>query len=571
MLKKKPVLLWGLVLLTATLASGAESPNITVFRPGVNPRDKNDVMVRAAEKYRKETGGKVTFVISDWVNWQSKILTYMAAGEPIDVIFARDADFPLFYTRGYVQPIDKYVNLNVPYINKTGMDLAFKYDGKYYVASHVTSNHPWIIIYNKTLMEEEGIPESEQPLALYKAGKWTWAKLRELAIKLTKDTTGSGKIDRWGFGNWWTRGFVYMNGTGFTVKDAKGNFKLNFDDQRLLEALQFLADAKKEGWYQQDYSMTSMGLQRRTIAMYMEREYFPVQIIQNTRDELAYVPLPRGPGNKEQVNIFECDGYAIGNGSKSPTYAGKFIDICLKEWYEEDLKGRQKWPKEIFPIVDEMAKKPYYPGPSNSVLDPMLDNFLGEIVWTGNSPAAAIAGYKAQAETLIAEAAKPFEKPVKLPFNPITVDFENGDISAFKVGKPEYKSVKLQIVSDSRAIKGKSLLISMDSKVDGEWIDAVFTDPEKVGIVGWRNYTISFDIKPLKMPTQPDGYLYFQVWQDSLRNWGWTTQKIDAANQVYTVKVNIKDVLANGKFPLKFGGRFAGDFVIDNISIQEKK
>ncbi len=557
------------VVLAAAFAK--ESPNITVFRPSVNPRDKNDQMVRAAAEYKKQTGGKVTFVISDWNNWQTKILTYMAAGEPIDVVFARDADFPKFYVKGYLQPIDDYVDLTVPYLNKTGMDMAFKYAGKYYLASHITSNHPWLVMYNQSLMEEEGIPEKEQPLALYETGKWDWAHLRSLAIKLTKDTSGSGQVDRWGFANWWTRGFAYMNGTAFTTSDAMGNIKLNFGDQKLMEALSFLADAKKEGWYMQDNSIASTGIQKRTVAMFMEREYMPMNIVSETRDEIRYVPLPVGPSNTNPVNIYECDGYGIGNGSKSPTYAGKFIDICLKIWYEDDLANRKRWPDEVLELAEKMSSKPSYPGTSTSALDSMLDDFLGEIVWTGNSASAALAAYTAKAEALVSDANKPLEKPVQLPFKTIKIDFEKGDISAFKRMYDELESVNISLVSDSRAIKGKSLLISMDHAVDGEYIDAVLTDPEKLGIVGWRNYKVTFDVKALKAPSKADSFMYFQAWRDETTHYGWITKALETANSVEKVTGYINDVTTNGKFAIKIGGHFATDFVIDNIEISEKK
>lgn len=560
------------VLITMSLVAGslfAADADITVFRPAVNPRNKNDPMVRAGAEYTKQTGGKVKFVISDWGNWQSKILSSLAAGEPIDVVFGRDADFPRFYTKGYVQPIDGYVNLNVPYINKVGMDSVFKYEGKYYLASHQTSNHPWIIIYNKSLMEEEGIAEKDQPLALYQKGQWTWAKLRELAMKLTKDTSGSGKIDRWGFGNWWTRGFIYMNGSSFALNQKNGDQKLNFEDPRFMEALDFLAQAKKEGWYMQDNSIAATGLQRRSIAMFMERQYFPASVVSQTRDEMAYVPLPKGPGAKENIHIFETDGYGIGMGSQKQKWAGIFIDICLKTWYEEDMKGRREWPQEIFPVTREMAKNPSYFGPLASALDPMIDNMLGEIVWTGNSPSQAIAGWASQAELLLAEANKPAEKPTRLPFRPIKVDFEDKDISAFKVNG-EYSSVKISAVSGSQAITGTSLLVKLDSAVDGEWIDALITDPEKIGVSGWRDYRISFDVKPLKAPADPESSMSFEIFKDTLNKFGFTSQKLEEAGKVYRVSTVVRNISTNGKIPLKISGRFANDFVIDNIEITER-
>src|SRR5574344_591216 len=218
-------------------AFAKESADITVFRPAVNPRDKKDVMVKAAERYKAETGGKVTFVLGDWGTWQPKVLSYMAAGNPMDVIFAGDSSCPQRYTKGYLQPLQKYVNMKYKYMNTSAEDSCYKYDGHYYLASNVTSNHYWCVIYNKSLMEEEGIKESEQPYALWKAGKWDWNHLEALARKLTKDTSGSGTIDRWGFANWNTQAFIYANGGQFTTIDNKGNGTLNFNDPRIVEAL----------------------------------------------------------------------------------------------------------------------------------------------------------------------------------------------------------------------------------------------------------------------------------------------------------------------------------------------
>lgn len=568
MVSNKNILMATLALSVATSLFAGDR-DIRVFRPATNPRDKTSPMVIAAKEYEKLYGGKVSLVISDWGNSEVKILQSLAAGEPIDVIFAGESSFPKFYVKNYLQPLDGYVNLKVPYINKKGMEAAFKYEGKYYVASNRTSNHPWIWIYNKSLMEEEGIPESQQPKALHARGEWTWAKMRELAIKLTKDTSGSGKIDRWGFGSWYTDGFIYMNGSNFTIPDGKQGYKLNFDDPKFIEALQFLADAKKEGWYMQDNSIVETGLQRRTVAMVLERQYFPVSVVSQTRDEIAFAPLPTGPGNTENLSNFGCDGYGIGYGSTKQEWAGKYIDLCLKAWYESDLKGRATWPKEIHPMVMEMEKKASYPALAASPVQTIIANLLGEIVWTGLDPATTISMYKPVAQVLVEEANKKPEKIVKLPFRPISIDFEKGKLTGF-TRNPKMASVKTEIVSDSRAIKGKSLLIKMNHDSDGEYIDALFTDPDTLGVVGWRDYRISFDVKALGAPSSEESSVYVEVWQDQLRKWGYNNIKIKEAGKVYTLTTIARDILTNGKFGLKIGGRFSGDIVIDNIQIVER-
>lgn len=161
--------------------------DISFLRPGFSKESLkstdlfNKAVTKAIEDYQKKYGGKVNIVYSDWNNWQNKIIARMAAGDPIDVIFGSVGTFPSHFTRGLVQPLDKYVDLKAPYINKRAMDYAFKYNGHYYLASQKGSNVPWLVIYNKDLMLEEGIDEEEMPLALYKRGKWNWDTFAALA------------------------------------------------------------------------------------------------------------------------------------------------------------------------------------------------------------------------------------------------------------------------------------------------------------------------------------------------------------------------------------------------------
>ena len=578
------VVMGALMALSSTAFAGEW--DITVFRPAVNPRDhKGDVMVRAADKYTKETGGKVTFVMGDWGNWQSKVLSHMAAGDPIDVVFCRDADFPKFYMKGYVQPLEQYVDLKglkgfdgKKLISDKNEDSVFKYGGHYYAASHYTSNHMWIILYNKSLMEEEGIKESEQPYALWKAGKWDWDHLAALARKLTKDTAGTGSIDRWGLANWNTQAFVYMNGGEFTKTDNKtGNQTLNFEDPKVVEALTFLEKAKKEGWYQQDNNIAKDGLQNRTIAMYMEREYYASQVVTKTDDEIAYVPLPHGPSVKVAPNVFECDGYGIGNGSKKQKAAGKYIGYALQEWYIEDMKSRKTtWPQEVLDLADVMLDEGgYFPGPSNSALDSMMNEFLGEIIWTGNSPASAIEKFTPKAQALLADANKPMGKLVQLPFKGLDENFEkmsDKKIPDFASTWKDTKTAKISLVSGSQAIDGKkSLKIEFTPKDDKETgAVVVLTNPQKFGIVGWRNYKVTFKAKLVGKKLGDTASVWMKGYSDEINQYGFVSKNLDDNTKVYEVSGYINDVNQNGQLGLQIGLNGCTAVIIDDIVVSEK-
>lgn len=564
-----------LVLAACTLFTGAfakESPNITVFRPAVNARNKKDIMVIAAERYKQETGGKVTFVIGDWGSWQTKVLSNMAAGTPIDVIFAADQRFPQCYTKGYLQPLEDLVDLSAPNINKFGEENCFKFDGHYYLASNQTSNHYWIVIYNKSLMEEEGIKEEDQPYALWKAGKWDWNHMAALARKLTKDTSGNGIIDRWGLGNWQTRNFAYMNGVTFTEMDEHGNGKLNFDDPRLTEALAFLEKAKSEGWYQQDNNICQYGIQNRKLAMYMEREYFPVNIYTRTDDEICYVPLPVGPHGDPNKFIYETDGYGIGNGSQNPTYAAKYIEICLDEWrkYDEDLL--RKNPPEINELTAVTSKNPWYPAKTANPVELMLDSFLGEIVWGGNSPAAAIEKWTPKAKALLDDANKPLGKMEKLAFKPINETFDKAkSLAAFPLFTEDGPTqITIEHVKGKNGIVKGSMLVKMDYERDGEDVTITLTDPEKIGFNGWTEFELEFDVKAVETPGK-GAYVCAEGYINDYNKYGWNKVSVPSDGSVAHFRAKVGDIFRNGKVPLRIGAHNMKSFLIDNLTITEEE
>jgi multiple sugar transport system substrate-binding protein len=169
---------------------------------------------------------------------------------------------------------------------------------------------------------------------------------------------------------------------------------------------------------------------------------------------------------------------------------------------------------------------------------------------------------------LIDDANTPPEKPERLAFKTIDINFENGDIGAFRAADPKMKSVKLSIVSGDQAISGKSLLVQMDSAIDGEWIRAFITDPAKIGIVGWRNYRVTFDLKPLKATPGKDSYFFFQA-SGPKGDYGNITYKFTEAGSVLNAAGEIRDIFKNGTWGLQLGGHFGCDVAIDNIHVEE--
>ena len=559
--------------------ASANFGNISFLRPGyskesLKSKDLFDKAVaRAISLYEKNYGGKVNIVYSDWVNWNTKIIARMAAGDPIDVIFGSDGTFPRYYLQGIVQPIDNYVDLKASYLNKTAMDLIFKYGGKYYLASQKGSNVPILCIYNKDLLLEEGIDEDEMPLALYKAGKWNWDTFEKLAKKLAADTNKDGKIDRYGVNLWSPTYLVYANGTSFVKLDASGKGKVNFDDPALQRALNFYKKGKKEGWLMDDWDITVSGLKKRQTAMLIAPLYKYDQDKKEVEDELEAAPLPLGPDNKKKVYVFHADGYGISKGAKNPRGAGKFINLLLEnvQKYHDDV-NMSKRSKFIFDIVSAMAKNPFYPSSPDSLTGMPWWELFGPVN-DKDSVASALASLKPQVEKNVKEnSAGAKTNIVYRKFKPFAINFDDGKIDTFKLLDPNKKTVKLSVASGSEAIKGKSLKVTWDVGKDGKEIYVV-TAPEKVKIYGWHDYKISFEVKVLKNVKAGETKAVCSIFSEpkpGATSYGSLSVNVDKANTVYKVEGNITNIPDNSdKMCLRIGVQNGGDFVIDNIKVEE--
>jgi ABC-type glycerol-3-phosphate transport system substrate-binding protein len=570
-----------LILITAVSAFGQaalKNPNVSFYRPGFTYDPVNDQWWSPGiDAFQKAYKGKVTLVAGGWDNWQAKILTRMAAGDPIDVIFSQADQFPMFYTKGYVQPLDGYVDFKKDYLNYGAMSKGGMFGGKIFIASAQTNSHTWGVIYNKDYMEEQGIDESQQPLALYLAGKWNWDSFRDLAKKLTLDTDGDGKINTYGAGSWENIIWAYSNNTSLATLDSKGKIILNFSDPRLTEAFMFMQGGVKEGWYITDFNATDQGILNRGIAMYVESEYRTPDKTRNpdVKDSFGFVPLPYGPGNAQKVNAFTFDGLSMGKGTKNPEGAGKLIELLLKSCYDADQAKIAGYAPGLQDMFVGMQKNPSFPAIPMSPINSMQWDIQGAVIG-GASVVSTLEGLKPRAQAAIDDANAPLEKAVVVPFKNIAYDFEKA-IDAFKIFDTSKKSVKIASVSGGDAITGKSLKISMDSSVDGEWNDALVTIPAKLPMSGWHDYKIAFDAKLLNAPPNADTYVYAKLVSDAPaagggKSFGWITKKFDAAGAVAHIEGTVSGTVVNStKFGLIIGAHFGTDFVIDNLTIEEVK
>ena len=164
-------------------------------------------------------------------------------------------------------PITKYVDQDDPIFasTKSIMD-TFILDGELYAMSSIP--HMEIVIYNKTLLDNLGY---ETPLEMYNRGEWTFDNMKKLVVDLSKEKTPEGEklvpLSGWDY-----TGFLVANGTDLVTNSGVKDFKLNFEDTKVRESLNFLREIAYvnkgfefwQGWSQANFQLgtTAMVIDR---------------------------------------------------------------------------------------------------------------------------------------------------------------------------------------------------------------------------------------------------------------------------------------------------------------------
>lgn len=172
-------------------------------------------------------------------NYLEKLQTMMAAGDPPDVFFLGNGDYPWFAEAGQLMPLDSLIKrdkFDLSDVIPTALKL-YNYKGKQYGFPVDFPNQE--LFYNVTLFKNAGL---NLPPSSWNDTSWTWKRFLEYAQKLTiRDS--SGRVKQWGFRvdtsfrGWWV--WVSTNGGEMFSKDGK---KCLLSQPAAVGAFQFLQD-----------------------------------------------------------------------------------------------------------------------------------------------------------------------------------------------------------------------------------------------------------------------------------------------------------------------------------------
>lgn len=285
----------------------------------------------------------VKVTVADWDTYWDKLQTALAGGNAPDVFLMDGPLFPDYQTR------DQLLDLS-PLITRDGFDttqladLAVKdfagVDGHQYGLPRDMSTVG--LYYSKKMFDAAGIP--------YPDATWDWAKLVEVATKLTK--TSGTTTTQWGFytetsdmENYWSS-LVWQAGGDILSPDKK---TVVIDSDQAATGIQFLQDLiyKDKVMPQPVPGGTGDAFENGQAAMEANGSWL-VPTHEAAGIDFGVAPLPKGPAG--QATSVNPTGVVVYKGSKSPDAAWEFVKCYTGAQMQSkiaDLKASMPANKQV--------------------------------------------------------------------------------------------------------------------------------------------------------------------------------------------------------------------------------
>lgn len=203
----------------------------------------SDHLLTYKEGFEKEYNAKVKVQVIGSDEFWSKVVAKMIAKEPYDIIMADAMSYPTCVSSNVLTPLENYITTADLWDSDSYKEGGFSgslaqgmsWDGHMYIAGGAYLASPGVVYYNKKMWNEAGL---EDPLALYKAGKWTWEKLYEQCAAL-QDTANKKYGINIGMDD--AALMVASYDTAVFKHTADGHIEHNLNDLKLYNALKTLS------------------------------------------------------------------------------------------------------------------------------------------------------------------------------------------------------------------------------------------------------------------------------------------------------------------------------------------
>ncbi len=268
--------------------------------------------------------------------YTEKIITQIAGGNPVDVMFVNAEQFYIYAKKGILLPLNANVEKDKFPVDKFYAKIIDKFtvDKNLYVLPRDIAP-VCVVFYNKELFDAAGLR--------YPTPEWKWDDMRAMAVKLTQKmadgTTVFGYADEWGI---WDP-FVLSNG-GKYVDDLKNPKKCLLDSKEAIAGLQYRQDLiYKYKVMPSPSQLSAMGgvgaadlfIQGKA-AMFLSGIWKTPYFRTTMKQKWDATVFPKGPSGKKGY-LISGGGYSILKSTKHPEEAWKLLTYLAGEEGQKQL------------------------------------------------------------------------------------------------------------------------------------------------------------------------------------------------------------------------------------------
>lgn len=170
----------------------------------------------------------------------------MAAGKPYDMVFMHAFTYPSQIVANTMLPLNDYVTTADLWTKESAtkggfsksLMQAMSLNGDIYCIGGTYLNSPATVYYNKKMFADAGYDGAEDPVALYKAGKWTWEKLYNMLTDI--QDTSKGLYGMSSISPYYDHQFLVSYGADLAKLRNDGKLVQNLSDPQLYKAFEML-------------------------------------------------------------------------------------------------------------------------------------------------------------------------------------------------------------------------------------------------------------------------------------------------------------------------------------------
>ena len=204
---------------------------------------------------------------------------------------------------------------------------------------------------NKTLLSNEGIAMPRN--------NWTWKDFLDICQKVTKDTSGDGIIDQFGYYDYSWQQAAISNSVTLFREDGRASY---FADPRMEETIHFMRELRNihQGYEvtPKDFDMGKVAFIPFTFVEYRTYKPYPWRIKKYTSFEWDCIKMPAGPSGGN-ISILNTLLVGMSSRTKNKSLAWKFMkNLCYdKSIQEMILKKSQALPVRRDVIMSAEAQE----------------------------------------------------------------------------------------------------------------------------------------------------------------------------------------------------------------------